>query len=101
MATGLNLPDRMTRVNNTAGSMGRYSAGGKDGIVTATQLDAYPLLCLNVWQHMWIPDYGILGKRAYLAAWWERIDWDIVQTRYNRQSAAERDTTDKIYGERL
>lgn len=98
MATGLKLPDRMTQVNNTAGAMGRYSAMGKDGVVTATQLNAHPLLCLNVWQHMWIPDYGILGKRAYLAAWWERVDWDVVQARYNKQSAVGRDTTDKIYG---
>ncbi|KAK5076204.1 hypothetical protein LTS08_006830 [Lithohypha guttulata] len=58
------------------------------------QLDAEPLLCLNVWQHMWVPDYGLLerGKRAYLAAWWERINWDKVQQRKEaiRQSSTGR-----------
>lgn len=45
-------------------------------------LVSYPILCLNVWQHMWIPDYGIMGKRQYLGAWWERIDWQVVFNRF-------------------
>lgn len=89
MATGLDVAQsRMRNVQNTAGGMGPHSQSGRIGSVSSTQLDAYPLLCLNVWQHMWIPDYGILGKRAYLAAWWERIDWDVVQQRYNMEKAA-------------
>ncbi|KAJ9605097.1 hypothetical protein H2200_010487 [Cladophialophora chaetospira] len=56
-----------------AGSFGDYSPNANrfhTGV-----LDMEPVLCLNVWQHQWIRDYGVLGKRAYLGAWWDRIDW--------------------------
>ncbi len=74
----------MSRPQNTAGSFGRYSEQAREGHLSAGALNAVPLLCLNTWQHMWIPDYGITGKRTYLAAWWERIDWDVVYQRYTR-----------------
>lgn len=77
---------RMQEVQNTAGSSGQYSQQARMGYASPVQLNGTPLLCLNVWQHMWIPDYGILGKRSYLAAWWERIDWDRVFDRYNNAS---------------
>lgn len=94
MATGLDISaQRMTHPQNTAGAMGRFSQSARDGQNVATQLDGNPILCLNTWQHMWIPDYGILGKRAYLAAWWERIDWQVVQQRYEQHSAAGDNTT--------
>ena len=83
----LNTQDRrraeMNRPQNNVGAFGQYSQQSKDGYTPLNTLEATPLLCLNTWQHMWIPDYGILGKRAYLAAWWERIDWDVVRQRYH------------------
>ncbi|KAK5952573.1 hypothetical protein OHC33_006165 [Knufia fluminis] len=89
-STGLNVQERnniqMNRPQNTVGSFGRYSQQGKDGSISSNSLQAIPLLCLNTWQHMWIPDYGILGKRSYLGAWWDRIDWDVVYQRYNHAS---------------
>merc|ERR1711939_243558 len=51
-------------------------------------LNAQPILCVNVWEHQWIPDYGVLGKRAYLTAWWDCIDWQVVE---NRLSTVEPD----------
>jgi len=88
MATGLDPAAhrraQMTQVQNTVGSFGQFSQQAKAGNEPPNALQAMPLLGLNVWQHMWVPDYGILGKRHYLAAWWERIDWDVVEQRYNQ-----------------
>ncbi|KAF2630875.1 Fe superoxide dismutase-like protein [Macroventuria anomochaeta] len=41
--------------------------------------DVVPLLCVNTWEHAWLHDYGVKGKSAYLRAWWEKIDWDLVR----------------------
>jgi Fe-Mn family superoxide dismutase len=41
-------------------------------------VDVVPLLCVNTWEHVWLQDYGIRGKRAFLDQWWNRIDWDFV-----------------------
>lgn len=37
-----------------------------------------PLLCVNTWQHVWLPDYGVTGKMDYLEAWWNKINWNVV-----------------------
>lgn len=42
-------------------------------------VDVVPLLCVNTWEHAWLGDYGVKGKAAYLRAWWEMIDWDLVR----------------------
>lgn len=44
-------------------------------------LDAQPVLCVNVWQHQYVLDWGTVGKRPYLAAWWDHIDWQVVERR--------------------
>jgi Fe-Mn family superoxide dismutase len=41
-------------------------------------VDVVPLLCVNTWEHVWLRDYGIRGKRQFLEAWWNKIDWDVV-----------------------
>jgi Fe-Mn family superoxide dismutase len=41
-------------------------------------VDVVPLLCVNTWEHVWLQQYGVRGKREFLEAWWNRIDWDIV-----------------------
>lgn len=40
-----------------------------------------PLLGLSVWEHMWISEYGINGKRKYVEKWWEAVRWDQVAYR--------------------
>ncbi|KAG9196706.1 superoxide dismutase, Fe-Mn family [Alternaria panax] len=40
--------------------------------------DVVPLLCVNTWEHVWLHDYGVRGKRAFLEKWWDSIDWDFV-----------------------
>lgn len=39
----------------------------------------YPLLCLSVHEHAWLPDWGIWGKETYLARFWEVVDWNKVE----------------------
>ena len=37
------------------------------------------LMCVNTWEHCWLMDWGIGGKRGYLEAWWDSIDWGVVE----------------------
>lgn len=46
-----------------------------------------PLLCLNVWQHVYMPDYGVDGKEAFVERWWDFIDWDKVAQQANLKHA--------------
>lgn len=45
--------------------------------------DVVPLLCVNTWEHVWLRDYGVAGKRAFLEAWWEKVDWEQVANAAN------------------
>ena len=40
--------------------------------------DLTPVLCLNTWEHVWLRDYGVGGKREYVENWWRAVDWDVV-----------------------
>ncbi|KAI5811522.1 Manganese/iron superoxide dismutase [Peziza echinospora] len=40
-----------------------------------------PLLALSVWPQTWMTDFGVNGKEQYLSAWWECVDWDVVERR--------------------
>ena len=85
-ATGQELGRRLTNPQmsepqNHAGSFGRHSTN--DSMYNYDALKALPILCLKVWEHQWLPDYGMLGKEAYVKNWWNRIDWDQVQNNFN------------------
>lgn len=41
-------------------------------------VDLTPVLCINTWDHVYLPDYGIGAKKTYAECWWERINWDVV-----------------------
>ncbi|OTB07539.1 hypothetical protein M426DRAFT_317842 [Hypoxylon sp. CI-4A] len=50
--------------------------------------DVVPLLCLNTWEHVWLPDYGVGagglgGKKMFVERWWNVIDWNKVEGRAN------------------
>jgi len=57
-----------------------------DTIRSATQSNienwAVPLLNINCWEHAWLEDYGITGKERYLEAVWDRINWNVVASRW-------------------
>ena len=80
--SGLGAPSTVERSisvgKSTAGFSGDYSTADRKFYTGA--LDMEPVLCLNVWEHQWLKDYGLLGKRAYLRAWWDRIDWQKVES---------------------
>jgi Fe-Mn family superoxide dismutase len=65
-------------------------------------VEVVPLLCVNTWEHVWLHDYGVTGKRRFLEAWWDRIDWDIVgrnATLSSRQSPGSRQQQQQfLYG---
>jgi Fe-Mn family superoxide dismutase len=72
---------RVTRgpVMNTVGAFGELSrkATAPGGI------NINPILCINTWEHVYLPDYGVGvggsgGKRTYAERWWNRIDWNTV-----------------------
>lgn len=71
------------QVANKAGSFGKHAGKTPGPKKPLGGIDVVPLLCVNTWEHAWLTDYGVKGKSAYLRAWWDKIDWDMV-----RQSAS-------------
>jgi superoxide dismutase, Fe-Mn family len=64
---------------NTVGAFGRLSkkATAPGGV------ELNPVLCINTWEHVYLPDYGVGaggsgGKKEYAEQWWKRIDWSVV-----------------------
>lgn len=43
--------------------------------------DVVPVLCVNTWEHAWMPDYGVEGKADFLGRWWNVIHWGKVAER--------------------
>ena len=64
---------------NTVGAFGTAAKPNPAPKKPLGGVDIVPLLCVNTWQHVWLHDYGIGGKRDFLEAWWDQIDWDIVR----------------------
>ncbi len=60
----------------SAGVMGQYSRHDKRAAPGGADLDV--LLGVSTWEHVWLRDWGVGGKRQFLEAWWDRIDWGVV-----------------------
>lgn len=39
------------------------------------------LLALNLWQHAYVPDFGVDGRERYIDAWWSALDWEKISQR--------------------
>lgn len=76
---------RQTEVQNSPGAFG-YQQDKKP----PSLLELQPLLCVNTWEHVWLPDWGVAGKDAYLDAWWARINWQAVDAVINADHSANR-----------
>jgi Fe-Mn family superoxide dismutase len=67
---------------NSVGAHGPLSATKEEKLLPPGGTQVTPVLCLNTWEHVWLPDYGFLssgnGKQIFAEAWWERIDWNHV-----------------------
>ncbi|KAI9728354.1 MAG: hypothetical protein M1828_003754 [Chrysothrix sp. TS-e1954] len=79
---------KQNTVQNTAGSFGPHASRqmslvGGDGEDAQEYggADIVPVLCVNTWEHAWLFDWGIGGKRQFLERWWDRIDWNVVASR--------------------
>lgn len=72
---------------NTSGYFGAYSQSGREQAkLPPGGTNLMPVLCVNTWEHVWLEDYGINGKRQFLDSWWAAVDWGIVQERAPREA---------------
>lgn len=65
-----NLP-----IANTVGMHGQFAQNQK---MAPGGIDVTPILCVNTWQHVYMPDWGVLQKKQFLEAWWDHINWNVV-----------------------
>jgi Fe-Mn family superoxide dismutase len=75
-------PDSFQKLNNV-GAFGKNSANQPDVRKQKPLggVDVSPLLCVNTWEHVWLPDYGIRGKEDFLEKWWDKINWTEVESK--------------------
>lgn len=67
---------------NTAGMFGPYSQTAKQQATKPPGgTSVMPVLCVNTWEHVYLNDHQIFGKRKYLETWWNCVDWGLVQER--------------------
>ncbi|KAK2628231.1 hypothetical protein QTJ16_002877 [Diplocarpon rosae] len=67
---------------NTVGSHGPYS----EKRLAPGGIDITPVLCVNMWEHVYLADYGVGaggvgGKKAFVESWWHTVDWAKVTDR--------------------
>ena len=48
---------------------------------TSAQLSVTPVLAINLWEHVYLYDYGVAGKRRFLENVFDCIDWAVVDDR--------------------
>ncbi|KXL48640.1 hypothetical protein M433DRAFT_98726 [Acidomyces richmondensis BFW] len=66
---------------NHVGAFGSFSQMGRDqSKLPPGGANVMPVLCVNTWEHVWLRDYGMNGKRAFLRDWWSSIDWSVVES---------------------
>lgn len=47
----------------------------------------YPLLCVSLFEHAWLGDYGFWGKERYLTHFWDCVNWERVERLWSDDSA--------------
>lgn len=69
-------------VANTAGVFGASSQAARDAAkIPPGGALVVPVLCVNTWEHAYMRDFDVDGKRKYLQAWWNVINWGEVDVR--------------------
>lgn len=62
--------------NMFAGSFGPHSIRNTPLAPGGVELEV--LMCVSTWEHVWLLDHGVDGKRRFLEAWWDKINWAVV-----------------------
>jgi Fe-Mn family superoxide dismutase len=47
----------------------------------------HPVLVLDVWEHAWVVDYGVGGREVYIAAFFDNVNWEVVEQRFRTSKA--------------
>lgn len=81
---------------NNAASFERYKSGLPPAAraISSTErirlppggTSVMPVLCVSVWEHTYIYDFGVEGKANYLNEFWNVVDWHVVATRAPREA---------------
>lgn len=83
-----------TRELNQIRTLKDTSAVSGDASNANDRLDyVIPLLNVSVWQHAYLHDYGVFGKRKYLENFWNSINWKHVEQRYQATLEKPENTT--------
>jgi len=81
-------------LEDTAYGQGRASAAAaRRKEIAPGGIDLYPVLCLSVWEHAYLADYGVGEKLAFADRWWNFVDWEKVQDEASTGDAALRTKT--------
>ena len=67
------------------------SGNTKKALADYRFVSIHPLMCLSLHPHVYIPDYGIVGKEKYIESFWGNVDWTLLDRRYEAASDAIRD----------
>lgn len=65
--------------SHQAGNFGSHSIYNANLAPGGVEVEV--LLGVCTWEHVWLLDHGFDGKRKYLEAVWNRIDWNVVNSR--------------------
>lgn len=49
----------------------------------------HPLLVLDVWEHAYMVDHGADGREAYVKAFFDNVNWDVVEQRLKDSRAGQ------------
>ena len=41
-----------------------------------------PLAVIDVWEHAYVRDFGVMGRRQAVQTYLKYLDWDVVQKRF-------------------
>ncbi|KNG49174.1 fe superoxide dismutase [Stemphylium lycopersici] len=83
---------------NKVGAFGAAAQQAQEPKKPLGGVDVVPLLCVNTWEHVWLQDYGVRGKRQFLDAWWDRINWDMAAAESPEAAKELVDVANKING---
>jgi len=85
-STPVGMEAARKHLENTAYGLGKQTFETKKRLEHAPGgTNVVPVLCVNVWEHVYMPDYGIAGKQAFVEKWWNHINWEMVNEEANLQ----------------